>query len=358
MKKILLIDGIYPINTRSLRIIRTLSEENDIKFCAWNRNDILVSDNFNYIYSSNEGYGNKVKKILGMYKYYKYLKSKNLEFNPELIIASQWDMLLLAVLLKSKKQKLIYDNIDMPTSEFNLVIKLLRFLEAGLLKKTDGIIYASRFFKKCYNLKISNIILENKPLKELVTKEKIEYKSKKIKISFMGTIRYYEVFEKVFEVLENYQDKVEFLFFGTGHAEDKLKELVKIKNIKNIKFFGKYNYDEIGKFYNSSDLVWAVYPAEDYNVKYAISNKFHESILFEKPCLFSKDTLLGEFIQKENIGISLRIEELEIVIKELCDGKIDLDILKENIKNYKLKNSKIYWEDEEKQLGILIRGLK
>lgn len=39
MKKILLIDGVYPINTRSFRLYETLKKKYEIKFCSWNRNN-------------------------------------------------------------------------------------------------------------------------------------------------------------------------------------------------------------------------------------------------------------------------------------------------------------------------------
>lgn len=59
MNRILIIDGIYPINTRNKRIINTLKKKCEVKFCAWNRGNIKFEDKENYIYSSNEGYGKK-----------------------------------------------------------------------------------------------------------------------------------------------------------------------------------------------------------------------------------------------------------------------------------------------------------
>ena len=45
-------------------------------------------------------------------------------------------------------------------------------------------------------------------------------------------------------------------------------------------------------------MVWAAYPNKDYNVKYAISNKFFESLVYEKPTFFSKE--INAMIKRSN----------------------------------------------------------
>lgn len=357
MKKILLVDGTFPINTRSSRIVDTLIEEYEIKYCAWDRMSVSTSEEKkkNYILSGSEGYGKKIKKLCGLLKFYNFFKKTCKEFLPEYIIASHWDMLILSFLLKNKNQKLIYDDIDMPTSKNRLVLFFLKKIELIALKRTDGVIFASRFYSKCYEKK-KYIILENKPSKEIYNNQLYNFKSEKIKVCFIGTIRYYSLFEQVIKKLKKYENKIEFLFFGSGHIEKKLKELVLKNNQKNIYFFGKYSYEDIARFYNLADLIWAVYP-EEYNVKYAISNKFHESIVFEKPCIFSKNTLLGEFVEINNIGISVEIKDIDIFFQDIINDKIDLIKIKKTIKEYKIRNQNIYWEDDEKILKKFIKEI-
>lgn len=361
MRKILLVDGIYPANTRSRRIFQTLKQENEIKFCLWNRSKVLqkpLNEELSYIYSSNEGYGNKIKKAMGIFKFYRYIKKIIKTYNPDTIIASQWDMLILCSLLKKNNQKLVYENIDMPTSKVKIVLLILQLLEKKCIKNVNGIIYASRFFKKNYKVNIKNeIVLENKPSVTLFQKKKMEYNSTKIKISFIGTLRYYEILEKLINCAKNYEAKLEILLFGNGPDEKKLKDLVKKNNQKNIIFFGEYKYEDISKFYDVSDIIWAVYPEEDYNVKYAISNKFHESIIFEKLCLFSKNTLLGEYVKNNNLGIGIDINEIDKILKQLCEDKINFNYFKNSIKEYKKENLNLFWEDEEEKLKKFIKNL-
>lgn len=349
MNRILIIDGIYPINTRNKRIINTLKKENEVKFCAWNRENIEFEDKENYIYSSNEGYGKKIKKLLGMKNYLNFIKQIINNYNPEIVIASQWDMLLLTI-LSGFKGKIIYENLDLPTSSNKVILNTLLLLEKVMLKKIAGIIYASRFFLPLYSKhKIKELLLENYPLREIDEKEFEIEKREKLRISFIGGLRYFETMKNLLIASQD-KENIEIYLIGKGPENDRFKKFIKENKLKNIFIIDSYKYEEIKSLYLNTDFVWAVYPNRDYNVKFAISNKFFESILFEKPCFFAKDTLLGDFVEQNKIGITIDpydVEEIKIKIEELNESTI-LDLQK-NIKKYK-DNKKIYWEDNEIEL--------
>lgn len=354
MKKILLIDGVYPINTRSFRLYETLKKKYEIKFCSWNRNNLHHCDKTNFIYSSNEGYGNKIKKIFGMYAYYKYIKKVNNEYKPDIIMASHWDMLFLCSFLKNKK--LIYDNLDMPTSKNRIILKFLKLLEFYLIKNTKVMICASRFFISEYkNVDIKQYVVENLPLKSTLNIKKVNFESEKIKLSFIGTVRYYEILKNLINSLRHLEDKIDFYIIGIGPDEEKLKNLVRINKQKNIKFLGKYDYKEIEKYYKSSDLIWAAYPWKDYNVKHAISNKFFESILYEKPCFFSINTFLGNYVKENKIGFIIDPYNPNSFFEniEMEELKNEIKNINQNIKAYK-KNKKMFWEELESDIYKII----
>lgn len=349
MKKILYIEGIYPINTRSERIIKSLQKSHYVKVVAWDRNSIRKTRENFFIYSSLEGYGNKLKKLLGMYNFYKYLKKVFKNEKPDVIFCSQWDMLILGFLLKTK-EILIYDNIDMPSSSNIFLYFILRKLEKFLLKKCDIMIYASRFFEKNYLFfKNKSILLENLPSRETIKLENIKTINKsKIKLAFIGTIRYYDILKRSIDIISklNY---IDYYFYGDGPDENKLKEYVKKKKYKNIYFYGRYEYNKISEIYSNIHMVWAAYPNKDYNVKYAISNKFFESLVYEKPTFFSKETNLGNLILKEKIGFTIDPYNIEPFFLEMNREKLEekLEKIGNKIKEYK-KEKKLFWEDYEK----------
>ena len=140
----------------------------------------------------------------------------------------------------------------------------------------------------------------------------------------------------------------ELHFYGNGPDEKKLEKYIQKKEYTNIYFYGRYNYENISEIYNSIDLIWAVYPNKDFNVKYAISNKFFESLLYEKPCFFSEKTDLGGLVEKNKIGFTIDpynpskfFEDFNI--KEFL---IKVEECKRNMKKYK-EGKILFWEDNE-----------
>ena len=154
--KILLIDSSYPINTRNNRLIVSLKrylQNASIEYIAWNRDgrEIAYSDKEICIYNVNSAYGNLLSKLFHLIGYYYFLRKNNNLKRPDVIIASHWDMLFLSSLMKKKEQILIYEDLDIPTARKNYLLKLLQRVETKALKKTDAIIFASRFFQPLYN---------------------------------------------------------------------------------------------------------------------------------------------------------------------------------------------------------------
>ena len=248
MKKILLIDGVYPINTRNLRIYKTLIAKYEIRFCAWNRNNIEYKDKNNFIYSSNEGYGKKIKKLLGMKAYLKFINQIVKKYQPEVIIASQWDILLLTILSKFKG-KIVYENLDLPTSSNKLLLLFLLKLEKWMLKKVNGIIFASRFFVPLYEKNnVEKLLLENLPLKEIDFQKEFDIqKRNKIKISFIGGLRYFETMRNLLLAVQE-NNNVELYLIGRGPENNKFKNFIETKNLKNVLIIDNYKYEEIKKF--------------------------------------------------------------------------------------------------------------
>ncbi|KDE71241.1 glycosyltransferase family 1 [Fusobacterium necrophorum BFTR-2] len=354
MKTILFIEGIYPINSRSQRIISTLGQEYSVRVVSWDRNNLKEKKEDCFIYSSTEGYGNKVKKLFGMYNYFKYVKEIFDLEKPEILFVSQWDMLIFGFFLKNRNVKLVYDNIDMPASTSIIIWNLLRFLEKILLKKCDIMIYASRFYAKNYIFfEKKTILLENLPLKSTYKLEDISNHSGKVRLAFVGTIRYYDILKKSMDVISKINN-FEYHFYGTGQDEYRLKKYCEEMQYKNIFFHGKYNYIDIARIYNSIDILWAAYPNKDFNVKYAISNKFYESLIYEKPCFFSCNTKLGDYVDKNKIGFIIDPYNPKNFFEtfNILDDRIKKCILQ--IKNYKV-NKKLFWEDEE---SILLINMK
>lgn len=350
MKKLIFVEGIFPINTRSERLINTLAKKFEVKIIAWDRKSIYSeSMNNYYVYSSNEGYGKKIKKLLGMIKYFIFIKKILLKEKFNTIVVSQWDMLLLVYFLKKKDIKLIYDNIDMPSSNSKIITYMLKKIERVCLRKVDMMIYASRFFKENYNFfKRKTYILENLPMlinyKNIPKKLENDY----INIGFVGTVRYFDILKNLLN-LTRWNKCIKVSIWGDGPDLNKVKKYIEDNKLTNIFLYGKYNYRNIEKIYTTLDFIWAAYPNKDENVKYAISNKFFESLLYMTPGIFSENTKLGELVEKNQIGITIDpYQSFESVFTNMCivDFKYRKIKYLDNILKYKIRTS-LFWEDKE-----------
>ena len=93
---------------------------------------------------------------------------------------------------------------------------------------------------------------------------------------------------------------IKLFIHGDGACLDELKTYS--KRYTNVFFTGRYEVNQLPELYNTCNVVWAVYPNDDYNVKYAISNKFHESLVYKKPCIYANKTMLGKYVQNNKLG--------------------------------------------------------
>lgn len=337
--KMLLMDSSYPINYRNVKIIESLQDaypDSVIDVITWDRDGKYKNELQNYIiYSKFSPVGKRVQKLRNLYGYYKFIKHRI--GNYKFIIASHWDMLMIASKLKQDEQILIYDDLDIPTYGNTLILSLLQRIESISLKRCDAIIFASRFYEPLYaKFSGKKFIIENKPLIKPVvhSNANADGKDRKFIISYIGGVRYLNVMKNLIQAVVKIPD-IALRIHGGG--EDLLELSTFAKDFKNVEFTGRYEPKELPDLYTASDLIWAVYPNKDYNVKYAISNKFHESVDYHVPCVFANNTLLGDLVERENIGFTVDPYDVQNIYETfkriVCEPNL-LQSIRQNIIKY------------------------
>lgn len=344
--KVLLLDSAYPVNVRNRKIIQTLGKMAEVRFCAWNRDGRAVKpqDEQEYIYAKISRYGARFKKVLNLIGFAWFIRKSIKNYKPTVIIASHWDMLVIAALFAPKGSRIIYENLDMPTASNDLLRKLPEFLERMALKKADAIMFASRFFEPEYPFFTGEkVIVENKPYQAefALTGESQGKVNPEPVITFLGTVRYADIMKRLIDAVKDLPAQLQV--WGDGPDEALLRQYA--EGIKNVTFYGRYEYSHISQIYNQSDLIWAVYPSRDHNVKFAISNKYHECILFTTPGVFAEDTKLGDLVTSEGIGFTVdpySVESIREMIRKINADRLILeqcaDKLRQNTENR-------FWED-------------
>jgi glycosyltransferase involved in cell wall biosynthesis len=179
--------------------------------------------------------------------------------------------------------------------------------------------------KRCFAVVDSLIICSPKfydvYFKKMISKDKVvfipnapergmfdEYSAKnegKFTIGFIGQIRYLDQMKMLVDVAGDINCNV--FFAGTGGSSAAFDEISSYcKNKDWVSFYGKYDYKkDIAKLYGMVDCVYAVYDADNANVRIAIPNKLYESVICGLPIIVSKNTYLSEIVNKWGIGVSV-----------------------------------------------------
>ncbi|MES2689746.1 MAG: glycosyltransferase [Bacteroidota bacterium] len=353
--KVLLLDSAYPVNVRNRKIIKTLDPVCEIRFCAWNRDGrtVKAEDAGAFMYTKISRYGARIKKVLNLIGFAWFIRKSIRHFKPGVIIASHWDMLVIASLFAPKGSRLIYENLDMPTASNELLRKLLVFFERMALKKTDAIIFASRFFEPEYRFfNGEKVVIENKPYKAefAATGGNVNKANREPVITFLGTVRYADIMKRLIDAVKNLPAQLQV--WGDGPDEALLRQYA--QGIGNITFYGRYEYSRISSIYKQSDLVWAVYPSRDHNVKFAISNKYHECILFATPGVFAAGTKLGELVTSQGTGFTVDPYSTESIADLIKKINSDHHLLEQCANKLLLNSESRFWEDYDRLIKDVV----
>lgn len=351
--KILLVDESYPLNTRNTKILVSLEDcypNAEIHVLTWDRAGEFDLQNephdkwIWHVYKYSAAYGNKMQKLRGMFGYRSFCSEKVAALHPEVVIASHWNNLLMLPRLDYKSQMLIYENLDAPTGPM-LSRRILNCIEHHYMKGALTV-HASRFYTSIYPSKYDQIVLENKPTIDVVSSD---YSPKTpLHIAYLGNMRYLSILKNLADAVRG-DLRFKLSFHGGGPDFMSLKKYV--SGVPNIHMTGSYQYDDIATLYNDTDIIWAAYPNKDYNVRYAISNKFHESLAYQIPAIYAENTCLGEYVESSGLGFQVNPYSVGS-ITQLLDK-----IYRENTCLYKIHKAlgvqyqkETSWDEDFKQI--------
>lgn len=287
---------------------------------------------------------------------------------PQIIYTEGLDSLNIAVKYKRLNQActIVYEVADLREifieTQQSLVSRLvtiaIKFHEKRLFRNVQNLVVTSeKFFDVYYHKLISKdqmIFIPNVPALEPF----INFSKKTngmFTVGFIGGIRYLNQMKMLVDASENVGCKV--LFAGAGGTATEYEEIrLYCEGKKNIEFTGKYDYTkDIARLYSSVDCIYAVYDADNPNVRIALPNKLYESILCKLPIIVAKNTYLAELIEDWGVGIAVdhnAKSELQRILDQL---KNDEKFYSRLVNNCELKK---YIIDPEKYNMTLINILK
>lgn len=296
-------------------------EQNNVQYevIFWNRE---ISDKeypYNYIHFNKKmnNRKKKINKILYFLQYRKWLKKyiKTKKYDKLIILDTLSGILLTKVLLNEYIGKYIFDIRDYSYEKFKLFYKR----EEKVIKNSYFTCISSEGFKEFLPQNYEYIMAHNFNYNDLST-DKLEFHQKKqygdvINFVWIGSVRYYAHQAKIINKLGN-DNRFNIIIHGTGPDLDRLKKYSMENNIQNIKFTGKYNNGQKAELLSNADIINNSYDINIGNeVKYAISNKFYDGLIFGIPQLVEYDTFKYRKINEIEIGIGLKIDREDFADK-------------------------------------------
>ena len=101
----------------------------------------------------------------------------------------------------------------------------------------------------------------------------------------------------------------------------------RIKKYINMKYLGNYRSPQgLPSLYNSVDMIWACYPyikPNDWNLRWAIPNRFFESCAFRKPTFARAGCHFALDVEHYKIGMIIKNHEVKKVVDTICKIQID-----------------------------------
>ena len=314
----------HTISPRLVLVMKQLGIVN-AEFVYFNFTDNFVNKGYEFRTRSNRL--RSFRSILELVQFAFYVKRLQEELRIENILAAHYTIYIPLLLCGVKN--VTCDANDLISTKSFLMFKSWLFFEA-LITRNSNVVVASRFFSKYYKTTDLRVI-ENMYVGDKKIIKNVDFNKR---IAFVGALRHLEILTNL--IVATGKSGWYLDLYGSGNIDNELKDFIEKRDYQHVNFYGRFDKSEIPSIYSNVQLLWAVYPADNWNVKFAISNKYHESISFGIPCVFSRDTLLGDMIFDEKIGFCLVDTQIN-TISNFLQGidKENLDIVKRNINNYK-----------------------
>lgn len=341
-------------NPRMTKRLRALRAGNDLFLIYWRmQEEYLWGGNWDgirnkeiYIRSKQ---GEPLKRI-GKTALFFVLALRELKRErPECLYVQNLDMLLLASIYKAiwnRNAGLVYEIADIHpiliqpprTGAVKLLQKLFRRTDKALSSKVHLLIntsekYYDEYYRHFYPRE-KLLVIPNVPDKSAF----LSYRRKEegpFTVGFIGAIQFKQELKLLISAAKEAGVKVRMAGSEVG---SEIEELCKREGVY---YHGNYDYDkDIANLYGAIDCVFAVYDAEDWNVRIALPNKLYEAIQCELPILVAKGTYLSDFVEKAGVGISLEHkarEEYIDILKKLKDDKAFSEKIRERCAKVKDK---------------------
>ncbi len=331
--------------------IKTKNSKTEIKQKG---NDLFVSI---FIKESK----NKIKKALNLLKFKKEINKIIKKYYDDIGIIHSFDLDTGSNVRKISKKKNIkynYHIADFYSDSRDLKYK---FIKKHYRKKELKVINDANLTIICTEERLEQIkgskpnkvsVIHNVPMISSSTVKESGIKNKnnnKIVITYIGSLSKNRLSYEIALVISKFPQYTYYVG-GVGPESEKIKELSKTSS--NIKYLGKLNYDEALIYNKKTDIMIAMYDPIVKNHLFAAPNKIYESLILNKPIIYTKGIGLSSAIKEANSGwlIQYNVKSLEKVLKQITRKQIY-----SKKKDMHEKSEKYKWENVREKIADIYR---
>ncbi len=322
----------------------------DYDLISWDRESLSEERGivFNYPAPNTRS---KIGKMLDYYKFSRFAKSviKRNKYDKLIVFGAAIAVFMYEFLEKYYPNRFWFDYRDL-TIEQNFMRRFRKVCDIS-----SYISISSPGFKKVFPAKYDFILSHNFDIHEvraaLKNNKAVNFNTKSIIISTIGSISHYDANVQVINSLKNNED-FQLKFIGKGPSANSLAKFVEENHIKNVEFNGFYLKNDEWKFYQQTDMV-NIYLMKIPIQSTPMANRFYKSLIFRKPMIVTKHSTQGEYVEKYDLGLAIEdCSELSDQIKKYLSN-LDRDAFIQRCNNLLSEFVKDYDRFQEKLIKFL-----
>lgn len=277
----------------------------DYKVYFWNRSkfDMNLSDRYVYYDQESELTSGKIQKLLDFVKFRRWLirQLKNNHHEKIVVLSTLTGVFLGGFLYKKKKGNYIFDIRDYSYEH----IKLFYSIEKKVIENSAFTAISSRGFQE-FLPEYKYVIAHNFNRNDIINGAKFKKTEGKINFVWNGVVRYFEFQRDYLDALKN-DPRFNIIFHGDGPELKLYQKYCAENDFINVSFTGSYNNADKATLLESAHILNNCYGNKKYDgnkVKYAVSNRFYDGMIYHIPQLVEPDGFKPEWANVSGIGVS------------------------------------------------------
>jgi hypothetical protein len=239
------------------------------------------------------------RSFLDYYKYKNFVihNLKENKYDKVIVFGVQLAFFLKNYLLKHYKENYLIDIRD-----HNKIIDLFKMNK--LIKESSLTVISSPGYTQFLPHDKEYIINHNTDaeLVSNVNHNECIFDRKKIRISYIGALRDFEINISLINALQNHS-RIELYYHGEGEINQLLKDYIQKENINNVFITGRYPKNQEELLYKNSDFVNVLRFSDGINNITALPNRLYLSVKYRKPLFAFEGSYLAEQIKKYRLGL-------------------------------------------------------